>query len=107
MPNLTSNDPLVPAALILAANSISIATAQTTNPSEVLEGARHDRIEQDKRLDRDATNQKQRDKEIKARQEQAGRTSRLLFATCAVIPRCGARLPTYRDRLFVRRSSPN
>ena len=51
-----------------------VAAAQTTNPLEVLEGARRDRIEQDKRLDRDAAEQQQRDKEIKARQEEAGRT---------------------------------
>ena len=62
------------AASILMGNSISIAAAQTTNPLEVLEGARRDRIEQDKRLDRDAAEQRQRDKEIKARQEEAGRT---------------------------------
>ena len=98
---------LVLVASIVAASGVGIPTAQTTNPSEVLEGARRGRIEQDKCLDRDATNQQQRDKEIKARQEQAGRTSRLLFATCAVIPRRGARLRIYRDRLFVRQLSPN
>ena len=65
---------LVLAVLILIGHSISIATAQTTNPHEVLEGARRDRIEQDKRLDRDAAEQRQRDREIKARQEEAGRT---------------------------------
>jgi hypothetical protein len=65
---------LVLAASILMGNGISIATAQTTNPLEVLEGARRDRIEQDKRLDRDAAEQRQRDKEIKARQDESGRT---------------------------------
>ena len=62
------------AASIIAASSISSAAAQITNPSEVLEGTRRDRIEQDKRLDRDAAEQQQRDKEIKARQEEAERT---------------------------------
>ena len=65
---------LVLATSILISHGISIAAAQTTNPHEVLEGARRDRIEQDKRLDRDAAEQRQRDKEIKARQEEAGRT---------------------------------
>jgi len=56
---------LVLAALIIAVSGLSIATGETTtNPSEVLEGARRDRIEQDKRLDRDTAEQQQRDKEI-------------------------------------------
>jgi hypothetical protein len=65
---------LVLAASLITVHGISMAAAQTTNPLEVLEGARRGRIEQDKRLDRDAAEQQQRDKEIKARQEEAGRT---------------------------------
>ena len=45
------------AASIIAASGISSAAAQTTNPFEVLEGTRRDRIEQDKRLDRDEAEQ--------------------------------------------------
>jgi hypothetical protein len=65
---------LVMTALVIAAQSISIAVAQTTNPQETLEGSRRERVERDQRLERDAAEQQQRDKEIKARQEQAGRT---------------------------------
>ena len=68
------NMKVVLVASIIAAHGISIAAAQATNPLEVLEGARRDRIEQDKRLDRDAAEQRRRDKEIKARQEEAGGT---------------------------------
>jgi hypothetical protein len=38
---------------------------------------------------------------------EACRPSRLLCATSAIIPRRGARSPADKDRLFVRRLSPN
>ena len=63
----------VAAALILTAHSLGTATAQTTDPQETLEGSRRERVERDQRLERDAAEQQQRDKEIQARQEEAGR----------------------------------
>ena len=65
---------LVLAIALTAAHGISIAAAQTTKPLEVLEDVRGDRIERDKRLERDAAEQQQRDKENVARQEEVGRT---------------------------------
>ena len=41
------------AALILAASGVTSASAQGVKPFEELEGARLDRVEQDKRLDAD------------------------------------------------------
>ncbi len=65
---------LIAAALIITAHSLDTAAAQTTNPQETLEGSRRERVERDERLARDAAEQQKRDKEIKARQEEAGRT---------------------------------
>ena len=64
---------LIAAALVIAAHSLGTAAAQTTNPQETLEGSRRERVERDERLAHEAAEQQQRDKEIKARQEQAGR----------------------------------
>ena len=65
---------LIAAALIIAAHSLGTAAAQATNPQETLEGSRRERVERDQRLERDAAEQQKRDKEIRARQEEAGRT---------------------------------
>ncbi len=65
---------LITAALIVTAHGIGTAAAQTTNPQEALEGSRRERVERDERLAREAAEQQKRDKEIKARQEEAGRT---------------------------------
>ena len=62
------------AVLVIAAYGVTPVSAQVVKPFEELEGARQDRIEQDKRLERDAAQQVQRDRENKARQEAAGRT---------------------------------
>ena len=64
---------LITAAFIIIAHSIGTAAAQTTNPQETLEGSRRERVERDERLARDAAEQQKRDKEIKTRQEEAGR----------------------------------
>ena len=65
---------VITAALIITAHSFGTAAAQTTNPQEALEGARRERVERDQRLERDTAEQQRRDKEIKARQEETGRT---------------------------------
>ena len=65
---------LITASLIITAHSIGAGAAQTTNPQETLEGSRRERVEREERLARDAAEQQKRDKEIKARQEEAGRT---------------------------------
>ena len=60
-------------AFIIAASHVGGAVAQTTNPQEVLEDVQRDRTKRDKRLERDAAEQQQRDKENMARQLEAGR----------------------------------
>ena len=64
---------LITVALIITGHSLGTASAQTTNPLEVLEGSRRDRIEQEQLLAHEPAEQQKRDKEIKARQEEAGR----------------------------------
>ena len=57
------------AASIVAASGISAAAVEMVKPFEVLEGARRDRIELDKRMKREAAEQRRREKEQKAQQE--------------------------------------
>ena len=71
------------AALIIAASGVTPASAQVVKPFEELEGARRDRVEQDKRLESDRAQQVQRDRENKARQEAVGRTPDAATATGA------------------------
>ena len=82
---------LITAALIIAAHSTGMATAQTTNPKAALEGSRRERVERDERLAGDAAEQQKRDKEIKARQEEAGRTPDPAIARGAEGSTTGAR----------------
>ena len=82
---------LITAALIITAHSIGTVAAQTTNPQEVLESSRRERAERDERLARDAAEQQKRDKEIKARQEEAGRTPDPAIARGAEGAAIGAR----------------
>lgn len=71
------------AALLIAAAALTPASAQGVKPFEQLEGARRDRIEQDKRLEADRAQQVQTDRENKARQEAAGRAPDAATATGA------------------------
>ncbi len=81
---------LITAVLIITAHSIGTGAAQTTNPQEALESSRRERVERDERLARDATEQQKRDKEIKARQEEAGRTPDPAIVRGAERPTTGA-----------------
>jgi len=58
------------AALVIAVASGTHAVAvEMTRPFEALEGARRDRIELDKRMKRDAAEQRRREEDVKAQQE--------------------------------------
>jgi len=61
--------PLLLAVGIILASGLDAMAVEMTRPFETLEAARRDRVELDKRMKREATEQKRREREAKAQQD--------------------------------------
>jgi len=61
--------PLLLAVGIILASGLDAMAVEMTRPFETLEAARRDRVELDKRMKREAAEQKRREREAKAQQD--------------------------------------
>ncbi len=78
---------LIIASCILAVSGAGVASAQFVEPFKVLEEARRDRLELDKRLAREAAAQRQKEKAAQAAQANAQRKLDQMRAASANRPR--------------------
>src|SRR3954471_22924180 len=67
--------PLLLAVGIIVASGLDAMAVEMTRPFETLEAARRDRVELDKRMKREAAEQKRREREAKAQQDAPAATT--------------------------------